>query len=148
LRLFGAKLTTTSYVYPTTQIWDPKMLEMGEHSAMASHVECYCIDRIIIGNHCTISQEAFLCTGTHDVSAYNMPLIVKPIYIHDGAWICARAYVGPGIVIGEGSVVAACGVVVRDTEPWTIVGGNPAAFIKKRLVTAGPPSAEERHVQS
>lgn len=136
LRIFGARLSSSSYVYPTSKIWDPKMLEMGIHSSIASHVDCYCIVPITIGNHCTISQGAFLCTGTHDISVYNMPLVTKPIVIRDGAWVCARAFVGPGVVIAEGCVVAACAVVVRDTEPWTVVGGNPAVYLKNREIGA------------
>jgi putative colanic acid biosynthesis acetyltransferase WcaF len=40
--------------------------------------------------------------------------------------------VGPGVTLGEGAVAAARAVVVKDVAPWTVVGGNPAQFIKKR----------------
>jgi acetyltransferase-like isoleucine patch superfamily enzyme len=40
----------------------------------------------------------------------------------------------PGVTIGEGAVVAAGSVVVKDVEPWTVVGGNPAKVIKKREI--------------
>ena len=47
-------------------------------------------------------------------------------------WIGARAIILPGVTIGEGAVVAAGAVVTKDVEPWAVVGGNPAKFIKKR----------------
>ena len=40
----------------------------------------------------------------------------------------------PGVTIGEGAVVAAGAVVTKDVEPWSVVGGNPAKFIKKRVL--------------
>jgi len=49
-------------------------------------------------------------------------------------WIGAGAFVGPGVTIGEGAVVGARSVVTKDVEPWTVVAGNPAKFIKKREI--------------
>ena len=40
----------------------------------------------------------------------------------------------PGVTIGEGAIVAAGAVVTKDVEPFTVVGGNPAKFIKKREI--------------
>jgi chloramphenicol O-acetyltransferase type B len=40
----------------------------------------------------------------------------------------------PGVKVSEGAVVAAGAVVVKDVEPWTVVGGNPAKMIKKREI--------------
>ena len=61
-----------------------------------------------------------------------MELTYAPISIGSNAWIAGRAIVMPGRKVGDGAVVAAGAVVVGDVEPWTIVGGNPAKFIKKR----------------
>ncbi|OAD21548.1 chloramphenicol O-acetyltransferase, partial [Candidatus Thiomargarita nelsonii] len=47
-------------------------------------------------------------------------------------WIGYRALILPGITLGEGAVVGAGAVVTKEVEPYTIVGGNPAQFIKKR----------------
>lgn len=53
--------------------------------------------------------------------------------IADGVWIGMRAMILPGITIGEGAVVAAGAVVVKDVPPYTLVGGNPAREKKKRF---------------
>ena len=79
-----------------------------------------------------VSQEAYLCAGTHDYTDVTLPLMTLPVVVGADAWVCARAFIGPGVTVGEGAVVAACGVAVKDVEPWAIVGGNPAKFIRKR----------------
>ncbi len=81
---------------------------------------------------CVISRGTMLCGGTHDLSSQRMPLLVGDIDIGKEVFIGARAIVLPGVTIGEGAVVAAGAVVTKDVEPWSVVGGNPARFIKKR----------------
>jgi putative colanic acid biosynthesis acetyltransferase WcaF len=88
----------------------------------------------VIGNQVTISQRTYLCTASHDISLASHPQIEKPIVIENRAWVAAEAFVGPGVTIGEGAVVGARGCVFKDVEPWTVVGGNPARFIKKRTI--------------
>ena len=61
-----------------------------------------------------------------------MELVTAPITVGAQAWVAADAFVGMGVTIGEGAVVGARAVVTRNVEPWTVVGGNPAKFIKKR----------------
>ncbi len=81
-----------------------------------------------------MSQGSYLCTASHDITNPLNPLITAPIVIGDQAWIGARAYVGMGVTIGQGAVVGATASVYKDVEAWTIVGGNPAKFIKNRVV--------------
>jgi serine acetyltransferase len=63
-----------------------------------------------------------------------MPQTFAPIEIEDQAWICADAFVGPGVHIGQGAVLGARASAFRDIEPWTVAGGNPARMIKKRVI--------------
>ena len=107
---------------------------MDSDSAIDSDVDCYCIVPIQIGANCTISRGAFLCTGSHDITHPRMPLVAKPITIHENAWICARSFIGPGVTVHNGAVVAACAVVTKDVESWTVVGGNPATKLKSRQI--------------
>lgn len=55
------------------------------------------------------------------------------IIIDDDVWIGAGAIILTGVTIGKGSVIAAGSIVTKDVEPYTIVGGNPAKLIKKRV---------------
>jgi acetyltransferase-like isoleucine patch superfamily enzyme len=56
---------------------------------------------------------------------------IESIFVEDYVWIGSGAIITPGIRIGEGSVVAAGAVVVKDISPYTMVGGVPAKEIKK-----------------
>ncbi len=134
LRLFGANLADTSGVYPSASIFMPWNLVMKEHAVIGPGVDCYNAAPIIIGAYSVVSQRAYLCTASHDITHVKHPQIEKPIVIEDRAWVAAEAFVGPGVTIGEGAVVGARGCVFKDVEPWTVVGGNPARFIKKRTI--------------
>ncbi len=107
---------------------------MGEYTCLADCVECYCVDKVRLGPRALVSQFSHLCTGTHDYTDPTFPLITAPIIIGANAWVATDAFIGPGVTIGEGAVVGARASVYRDVEPWTIVGGNPARFLKKREI--------------
>lgn len=132
LRCFGAKVGRHCAVAAGAKIWAPWNLELGEYTAIAAGAQIYDVAPIKIGSNVTISQEAYVCTASHDISKLKKPLVTKAIVIGDSAWICARAIVLPGVTIGEGAVVAAGAVVTKDVPPWTVVGGNPAQVIKRR----------------
>jgi putative colanic acid biosynthesis acetyltransferase WcaF len=107
---------------------------MGDQSALSESVDCYCADKVWIESHTTVSQYSFLCTASHDIRDPHMELTTAPITIKSYAWVCAGAFISPGVEIGEGGVVAARAVVVKNVDPWTVVGGNPAKFIKRRIL--------------
>ena len=132
LKCFGMKHCGHVSVYPSARVWAPWNVEMGSYVAIDDQVNLYSADKITIGTKVAISREAFICTASHDITKPNRPLVTAPITICDGVWIGARAIILPGVTIGEGAVVAAGSVVTKDVEPWTVVGGNPAKFIKKR----------------
>ena len=134
LRLFGAKIADTAVVYSSASVFMPWNLEMRDYACIASGVDCYNAAPIILGVNATVSQRAFLCTAGHDITDPYHHQTEASIMIEDRAWICAEVFVGQGVTVGEGAVCAARAVVVRDVEPWTMVGGNPAKFIKKRVM--------------
>ncbi len=134
LRMFGAKIAGTANVYATAKVFMPWHLEMKEHSCLASGVDCYNAATVTIGENATVSQRCYLCTASHDITSADHRQTEQPITIGDRVWVAAEAFVGPGVSIGDGAVVGARAVVVRDVEPWTVVGGNPAKFLKKRVL--------------
>ena len=134
LRMFGTKTWYQAQYFPTVRIWAPWNLKTGRSVAIDDNVDLYNVASITMGHMVSISRRAFLCTASHDISDLGRPLKTAPIKIGNGVWIGAEAYVGPGVTIGEGAVIAARAVVVKDVPAWTVVGGNPAKFIKERPV--------------
>ena len=134
LRVFGAKVGRGAHPYPSSKVWAPWNLEMGENSCLASGVDCYSVAKVVIGDNATVSQYSYLCTASHDYTDAAMPLVVAPISIGERAWVTADVFVGPGVVIGEGAVVAARSSVFSDIEPWSVAKGNPATTFKKREI--------------
>ena len=136
LRLFGARIGKKSWVMSSCEIWQPWNLVIGDYVSIAEHVVLYNVDTIAIGNQVVISREAFLCAASHDVTSPIMELTRAPIEIGDEAWIAARAFIVPGVKVGEGAVVAAAAVAAKDVPAWTVVAGNPAKVVKERRILA------------
>lgn len=134
LRLFGAHIESGAHPYPSAKIWAPWNLTMRKHSCLSHYVDCYCVDKIELGVNVTVSQYSYLCTASHDYTKKNMPLITAPIVIGDHAWITADVFVGPGVSIGEGAVVAARSTVTRNVLPWEVIAGSPPRFIRTREI--------------
>jgi len=132
LRLFGAKVSLTVGIARSARIIRPWDLSIGSHCAVGPRAHLYNLGHLSIGHHCVISQDAYICGGTHDYTDPTYPLLRKPITIEDYVWVAAGAFVHPGVRIGEGAVVGARAVVLRDVPPWTIVAGDPAVPVKTR----------------
>lgn len=122
---------------------------LGEGATVMTGLTGVCFDRVSIGknvlimNNClmmsrgriTIEEGAMiaanvqLISNNHDLHDRSI-LLCKPVRICRNAWIGAGATILPGVTIGENAVVAAGAVVTKDVAPGTIVGGNPAKFLK------------------
>lgn len=134
LRVFGAKMAKTAVVYSSAKVYYPANLIMDDYACLASDVDCYNVAPVHIGKFATVSQGAFLCTASHDITSPDNDLITAPIAVGDQAWVGAGAFVGMGVSVSEGAVVGARAAVFKSVEPWSVVGGNPAKFIKKRIM--------------
>ena len=132
LRLFGSRIGKNARISPSVRIWAPWNLTVGDEAAIAHDVDCYCVAPLVIGSHSTVSQYAFLCTASHNITDPHMRLISSSVTISDQAWVCAGAFIAPGVTIGEGAVAGAMSVVTKNVESWTVVAGNPARVIRKR----------------
>lgn len=132
LRLFGARVGRHVHIHPTVVIAVPWNLEIGEAAAIGDAARIYNLGFVKIGPRATISQHAHLCAGTHDYMRRDFPLVRTPISIGADAWVCADAFVGPGVEIGACAIVGARGVAISDIPAATIAAGNPAKVIKSR----------------
>ncbi|MFD0798201.1 putative colanic acid biosynthesis acetyltransferase [Maribacter chungangensis] len=134
LNLFGAKVHATSLVFSSVRIWAPWNLIMEKHTVLGAYVDCYNPGKVILKSNSIVSQRVFLCSASHNIESSRHNLVVAPIVIESQAWVAAGAYIGMGVTIHEGAVVGATASVFKDVEPWTVVGGNPAKFLKKRVL--------------
>jgi putative colanic acid biosynthesis acetyltransferase WcaF len=132
LRLFGAKVGRNAHVYPSTRIYMPWNVEIGEWVALGENVFIYSLGKVRIGNGVALAYRAHVCAGTHDFTDPALPLLKPPVVIEDNAWIGTEAFIGPGTTVHAGAIVAARAVVVRDVPPLHIVAGNPARQIGTR----------------
>ncbi|MDP0498073.1 MAG: putative colanic acid biosynthesis acetyltransferase [Verrucomicrobiota bacterium JB024] len=132
VKCFGGKIAPDAVIYPSARIYAPWNLEMGPRSCLGDFVDCYCVDKIRLGADAIVSQYAFLCTAGHDIDSPARTLTTGPITLKPGAWVFARAFIGPGVTIHRGAVVAACSVVVKDVASMTVIAGNPARVIRQR----------------
>jgi putative colanic acid biosynthesis acetyltransferase WcaF len=133
LRLFGAKLGTSVHVYPSTRVWAPWQLQVGDRVGIGNGANIYNMAPINIGDGCVISQGAHLCAGSHDIDSPNFQLIAAPISLGRNVWVCAEAFIGPGVKIADGCVLGARGVLTKSIDPpWTVWAGNPAKMIRHR----------------
>jgi len=131
LRVFGAKIGKGAVIRSGVNISFPWRLQMGDHVWLGDEVTILSLAPVIIGSNVCLSQRAFICTGSHDYSKPGFDLCVRPVRVEDGSWVAAQCFVAPGVTIGRGSVAAAGSIVVQDVEAGTLVGGNPARFLKR-----------------
>jgi putative colanic acid biosynthesis acetyltransferase WcaF len=135
LSIFGAKIGRGVHIYSSAYIYLPWMLEIDSFSCIGEWAIVYNLGPIKIGSKATISHGAHLCSGTHIYEDQLLPLIRTKVSIGSEAWICTQAYIGPGVSVGEGSVVGARSVVVKNVRPRIVVAGNPAVFLKERNIS-------------
>jgi putative colanic acid biosynthesis acetyltransferase WcaF len=133
LRSFGAKLGHRAGVHPTTHILHPWLLEMGDWTMIGPGATVYNLGKVTIGHQTLVSQDAYLCAGTHDHTDPTMPLLKPEVRIGAGVWIAAGAFIGPGVTVGDNSVIGARAVVTSDIPPGVIAAGNPCRVIKPRI---------------
>ncbi len=111
-------------------------------------------DKLIIGSFCAIARDVkFIMNGANhklkSFSSYPFQIFgngwerVMPrdedlpykgdTIVGNDVWIGYDSTIMPGVKIGNGAIIAAKSVVVKDVEPYTIVGGNPAKEIRRRF---------------
>ena len=111
LRCFGAKIGTGVVIRSGVNVTFPWRLTVGDHCWIGEDVTILSLAEVAIGDHCCLSQRAFLCTGSHDFRKESFDLITKPITVGAHSWIAAGAFLSPGVSVPEGTMVKAYEVV-------------------------------------
>lgn len=133
LRLFGCKIEGTPFVHQRARIEMPWHITLHDQSCVGDRANLYALGEIELGRKCVVAQEVYLCTGTHDFNDPHLSLVTAKITVGDDAFVGARAFVLPGVHIGDGVIVGACSLVTRSVKPWSVVAGSPARFLRSRV---------------
>jgi putative colanic acid biosynthesis acetyltransferase WcaF len=130
LRMFGCRIYGKPFVHQRARIQIPWHLTLHDQASVGDRANLYSLSEIELGPQSVIAQEAYLCTGTHDFDDPKKSLVTARITIGQDVFVGARAFVMPGISIGDGAMVGACSLVTRDVEERTVVVGSPARFLR------------------
>ncbi len=130
LKLHGATIYGRPFVHQRARIAIPWNLTLHDRACLGDGAVAYTLGEIEIMPDATVAQEAYLCTGTHDFHNPVRPLQTAKILVGRAAFVGARAFVMPGITVGENAVVGACSVVTKDVQANTCVAGNPAKYLQ------------------
>jgi len=130
---FGAHIRPSGY-------WNKEIgegLKIGNKSSIGAYSYIGCAGYIDIGNNVMIGPRITCIAENHNFDQTNIPINEqgvnrKGIKICDNVWIGANVTILDGVNIGEGAIIAAGAVVVKNVEPFAIVGGVPAKLIKNR----------------
>ncbi len=135
LRVFGSKIKGNPFVHPRARIEMPWHVTLHDKACVGDRTSLYSLGEIELYPNAVVAQEAYLCSGTHDFTHPDTPLLTAKITIGSDAFIGARAFIMPGISVGEGAMVGACSLVTRHVEAGTVVAGSPARFLRFREQT-------------
>lgn len=113
-------------------------VEIGDFSGIG--IECVVPSDIVIGSNVLMGPRVFITGGntTHEFSRTDIPIRLQgrkknpSVVIGDDVWIGRQSIINQGRTIASGTIIAAGSVVTKDFPEYMIIGGNPAAIIRKR----------------
>ena len=132
--VFGVDIPRDSTIYWRCRFFDPYGVHIGHNSIVGNDAFLDGRNGLYIGNNVSIAAQVLILTMEHDLSSPTFGVMGGPVFIEDRVYIGSRVTILPNVRVGVGAVVASGAVVTKNVEPWTVVGGVPAKFIKRRPV--------------
>jgi putative colanic acid biosynthesis acetyltransferase WcaF len=132
LRFFGASIARSVAIASSAHIDHPWNLSLDDGAVVCDQVIINCMGAVSVGQKTRISQYAHVCAGTHEYQRPDMRIEPRGITIGRDVWIAADAFVGPGVRIADGAVLAARSSAFHDLPPGMICVGEPARPVKPR----------------
>jgi acetyltransferase-like isoleucine patch superfamily enzyme len=128
-------------IYPKVSIRGRGRLTIGNYSSINGGVIFGLTCDLTMGHHVMVADNVSFRTADHEYTDLAIPMLEQgeramPIVIGDDVWIGANATILRGVTIGHGAIIGAHAVVVKDVQPFEIVGGVPAKTIGSRLPSA------------
>lgn len=131
---FGAKIGKGFYIRPSVNVHFPWKLIIGDNVWIGEGCTILNLENVEIRSNSALAHEVYVSTGNHDIRKSDFPYANKPVLIESCSWIGTRAFIGAGVHVKRGAVVAAGAVVIKDVDEWTIVGGIPASKLGIRTI--------------
>jgi len=114
-----------------------KWIEIGNNSGIG--MDCKVPNNIIIGEDVMMGPNVTIFASNHvfertDISMREQGVKkYPPVVIENDVWIGSHVIIMPGLIIKKGTIIGAGAIVTKNFPAYSIVGGNPAKFIKSRL---------------
>lgn len=112
-------------------------VHLGDHVSFNDNVFINGSGEVHVGSYFHTGVNLTIISSNHNFEnatsiPYDKVRIHKPVVIKDFVWCGNNVTIIPGITVGEGAIIAAGAVVVKDVPDCAIVGGNPAQIIRYR----------------
>ncbi len=126
---YGNDLTVNNYSYVTSKT------SLG-NNVNFNGMKIQGTANVVIGDNFHSGIECMIITDSHNYEGEAIPyddtVISKDVVIEDNVWLGNRVIVLPGVRIGEGAIIQAGSVVVKDIPKCAIAGGHPANVFSSR----------------
>lgn len=149
--IMGARGGVDNFIHETCILQRPELITLGNHCSIDGFLWCEAGmqlgDHVSIGPHVSVigSSRTYLeihnfvklgagCRIICDYDEYLIPQypLLQPVTLESFVTIGANAVIMPGVILREGTLIMPGSVVNKDTEPWSIYGGNPASTVGRR----------------
>lgn len=136
-KLLFARLDGFAFIYPGATLDHSWNIHAGRSLSINTGAFLSARAPITFGNGVLVGPNVVIVSSNHRFDDPGLPIgeqghELAPITFGDDCWIGANAVVLAGVNVAEGTIVSAGSVVTRDTEPYSIVAGAPAARIGQR----------------
>ncbi len=132
IKVLKNKMSNKSVIHRQIDLWGVGGISIDDNTTINKYVSLDGRGKLIVGKNVSISAYVKILTSAHCPDSPEFEYYENSVIIEDYVWIGTNALILPGIKIKEGAIVAAGSVVTKDVEAYTIVGGNPAKFIRSR----------------
>lgn len=131
-RRAGLSLPSTSSIHWRAEFYSPELIEIGEHTTIGDTAFLDGRSGLTIGANVNLGSHVTIYTRQHDIDSRDFAEVGAPVVIEDYVYVGSHALILPGVTIGRGGVVGAGSVVTKDVDPFTLVAGAPARFVRQR----------------
>lgn len=137
VKRFKASIGNAVRIHFSVKVISPKNLRLGKNSFIGQGCYFDASDYITIGENTLIAPNVFIATRNHQFDDRIRPIkkqgyVYRPVIIGNDCWVGFGAKIMPGVVLGDGCVVAAGSVVTKSIAEYSIVAGVPAKIIGER----------------